>query len=145
MPPRIQKLIFIVISVIFLMISLIVILFNIEDNIVFFFTPSEIIENKILNDENIRIGGLVKINSIIYNEDKSIDFIITDNKNDISVNYYGIIPDLFKEGSGVVAEGELLRKKLIANKILAKHDENYMPEGIKKQLIETDNWQKNYK
>ena len=108
---------------------------SLEDNLVYFFSPTEI-NNKmdISYKEKIRVGGLVKENSINKDE-TSINFIITDLKNEIIVLYSGSIPNLFSEGKGVVAEGKLKDKKLlIADKILAKHDENYMPPEVKEAL-----------
>jgi len=105
------------------------------DNVVYFFSPSEIYnKTNISFDKKIRIGGLVKINSI--NKDGvSTNFIITDLKKEILVSYKGLVPNLFMEGKGVVAEGKLNDKKyFIADKILAKHDENYMPPEVKKAL-----------
>ena len=104
---------------------------SLEDNLVYFFSPTEI-NNKmdISYKEKIRVGGLVKENSI-NKEETSINFIITDLKNEIIVLYSGSIPNLFSEGKGVVAEGKLKDKKLlIADKIIAKHDENYMPPEV---------------
>ena len=90
-------------------------------------------------EQNIRIGGLVKENSIKKNNEFLI-FIVTDKKNEIIVSYQGLVPNLFAEGKGVVAEGKLRdRKYFIANKILAKHDENYMPPEVKKALDQSNN------
>ena len=128
--------------IIFLMLSLLlataVILFifkSLEDNVVYFFSPTEIYnKSNISFNEKIRIGGLVKENSLVKNQ-KSIKFIITDLKNEIIVTYKGQVPNLFSEGKGVIAEGQLKDKKyFIANKILAKHDENYMPPEVSKAL-----------
>ena len=108
---------------------------SLEDNLVYFFSPTEI-NNKmdISYKEKIRVGGLVKENSI-NKEETSINFIITDLKNEIIVLYSGSIPNLFSEGKAVVAEGKLKDKKLlIADKIIAKHDENYMPPELKESL-----------
>ena len=113
---------------------------SLEENIVYFFSPSEI-HNKtdISFDKKIRIGGLVKTNSISKKE-TSINFIITDLKKEIVVSYRGLVPNLFSEGKGVVAEGKLIDKKyFVADKILAKHDENYMPPEVKKALGNSDN------
>ena len=104
---------------------------SLEDNLVYFFSPTEI-NNKmdISYKKKIRVGGLVKENSV-NKEETSINFIITDLKNEIIVFYSGSIPNLFSEGKGVVAEGKLKDKKLlIADKIIAKHDENYMPPEV---------------
>ena len=108
---------------------------SLEDNLVYFFSPTEI-NNKIniSYHEKIRVGGLVKENSITKKE-TSINFIITDLKNEIFVTYSGPIPNLFSEGKGVIAEGKLKDKKFfVADRILAKHDENYMPPEVGKAL-----------
>jgi len=108
---------------------------SLEENIVYFFSPTEIYNKlNISFDEKIRIGGLVKENSLIKSQ-KSIKFIITDLKNEIIVTYNGLVPNLFSEGKGVIAEGQLKdRKYFVADKILAKHDENYMPPEVSKAL-----------
>ena len=95
-------------------------------------TPSEIIlKDEIIKRDKIRIGGMVKVNSVKINQ-KDIQFIITDTKNEIIVNYSGAIPNLFVEGKGVIAEGKLKDKKFfLADRILAKHDENYLPPNMK--------------
>ena len=113
---------------------------SLEENIVYFFSPSEIYnKTNIVFNEKIRIGGLVKMNSIKKNE-TSINFVITDLKKEIIVSYQGLVPNLFSEGKGVVAEGKLKDKKyFIADKILAKHDENYMPPEVKKALENSNN------
>lgn len=127
----------------FLLISLTLIIYiifqSLEKNVVYFFSPTEI-----YNDQNvsfgkkIRIGGLVKEGSII-NKQTSISFIITDLKNEIIVSYIGSVPNLFAEGKGVVAEGKLEDKKFfVAELILAKHDENYMPPEVSKALEKSD-------
>ena len=115
------------------------ILKSLEENIVYFLSPTEIYnQTDISTDKKIRVGGLVKINSIIKDGNK-INFIITDLKKEIIVSYSGIIPNLFSEEKGVVAEGKLKDKKyFIADTILAKHDENYMPPEVKKALDKTD-------
>jgi len=108
---------------------------SLEDNLVYFFSPTEI-NNKmdISYKKKIRVGGLVKENSV-NKEETSINFIITDLKNEIIVLYSGSIPNLFSEGKGVVVEGKLKDKKLlIADKIIAKHDENYMPPEVTEAL-----------
>ena len=108
---------------------------SLEDNVVYFFSPTEIYnKSNISFNKKIRIGGLVKEDSITKNH-TSIKFIITDLKNEIIVSYNGLVPNLFSEGKGVVAEGKLKDKKyFVAEMILAKHDENYMPPEVKKSL-----------
>ena len=117
-----------------------IVLRSLEENVVYFFSPTEIYnKTNITFDKTIRIGGLVKMNSISKNE-TSISFIITDLKKEIIVSYEGIVPNLFSEGKGVVAEGKLKDKKyFIASKILAKHDENYMPPEVSKALEMSNN------
>ena len=113
---------------------------SLEENVVYFFSPSEIYNKVDISfNKKIRIGGLVKIDSIKKNN-TSINFIITDLKKEIVVSYSGLVPNLFSEGKGVVAEGKLKDKKyFIAEKILAKHDENYMPPEVAKALENSNN------
>ena len=108
---------------------------SLENNVVYFFSPTEIYsKTNISFGKKIRVGGLVKVNSINKNE-TSISFVITDLKKEIVVSFNGLVPNLFSEGKGVVVEGKLKDKKyFIANKILAKHDENYMPPELKNMM-----------
>jgi len=146
MSKRFQRVVLIVGSLVFLLFSIILTLFNIKNNVVFFFTPSELFNQEIKNYKKIRIGGIVKNNSYKFDEINDQNFfIITDFKDEIDVNFIGIVPDLFKEGSGVVAEGNINNNILNANKIFAKHDENYMPEKISKDLKKSGYWKKEYK
>ena len=110
------------------------ILKSLEENVVYFISPSEIKKLTEINSDKIRIGGMVKNKSIIIKSNK-INFIITDFKNEINVSYSGSVPNLFAEGKGVVAEGYLKDKNYFnAVKILAKHDENYMPPEVKEAI-----------
>ena len=108
---------------------------SLEDNVVYFLSPTEInSKSDISFTKKIRVGGLVKAGSI-NREANILNFVITDLKNEILVSYNGLVPILFSEGKGVVAEGKLKdRKYFIADKILAKHDENYMPPEVSKAL-----------
>ena len=129
--------------VLLLLLATVVIFFifkSLEENIVYFFSPSEIYDKPNISlNEKIRIGGLVKENSI-FKDQTSIKFIITDLKKEIIVSYSGLVPNLFSEGKGVIAEGELKDKKyFVADKILAKHDENYMPPEVSKALEKSNN------
>ena len=132
----------IVISVL-LFVSVIVIMFvvlkSLEENIVYFFSPTEIFNKENISfNKKIRVGGLVKEGSLTNNQ-TTVNFIVTDLKNEIIVSYNGSLPNLFSEGKGVVAEGKLKDKKyFIADKILAKHDENYMPPEVSKILKKTE-------
>ena len=134
------RILFLILSLISLVIVFFLILKSLEDNIVYFLSPTEIYNKPNISfEKNIRIGGLVKENSIKKNNEFLI-FIVTDQKNEIIVSYKGLVPNLFAEGKGVVAEGKLRDKKyFIANKILAKHDENYMPPEVKKALDRSNN------
>ena len=110
------------------------ILIVLQDNILFFYTPSEILQKNLKQNEKVRLGGLVEENSLKRNNIK-VNFVITDLKREIIVTYNGLVPNLFSEGKGVIAEGKLKDKKyFIADKILAKHDENYMPPEVSKAL-----------
>ena len=113
---------------------------SLEENVVYFLTPTEIYNKTDISfEKKIRVGGLVKINSVNKGE-TLINFIITDLNNEIIVSYKGLVPNLFSEGKGVVAEGKLKDKKyFIADKILAKHDENYMPPEVKEALDKSNN------
>ena len=143
---RFQRLIIILLSLTLISGAVILILINSKNNIVFFYTPSEVTKLNIDKNQIIRIGGIVKKNSIQKKlNGTSVRFIITDNQKDIFVEYKGILPDLFREKQGAVVEGILINDNEIkAKRVLAKHDENYMPASIKKQLEEIDYWQKDY-
>ena len=117
-----------------------IVLRSLEENVVYFFSPTEIYnKTNISFEKKIRVGGLVKMNSVNKNK-TSINFVITDLKKEIVVTYNGLTPSLFAEGKGVIAEGKLKDKKyFVADKILAKHDENYMPPEVSKALEKTNN------
>ena len=132
------KLRFLFVSTILLILILTVylVLKSLEENVVYFQSPSEIRSLTELNNNKIRVGGMVKKNSISMNSNE-VNFIITDFKNEINVTYSGAVPNLFEEGKGVVAEGVLKDRNFFsATKILAKHDENYMPPEVKAALEE---------
>ena len=127
---------FIFLILITLSLSIFLIFKSLEKNVVFFQSPSDIKILSEIDKKKIRVGGMVKKNSISVKEQK-LRFVITDFKSEINVTYSGVIPNLFAEGKGVVAEGYLKdRNFFAATKILAKHDENYMPPEVKKALEE---------
>ena len=130
-----SRMVFLILLLLSATVIIFFILKSLEENVVYFFSPTEIYDKPNISlNTKIRIGGLVKENSLSKNQ-KSIKFIITDLKNEIIVSYNGIIPNLFSEGKGVIAEGQLKDKKyFVADKILAKHDENYMPPEVSKAL-----------
>jgi cytochrome c-type biogenesis protein CcmE len=132
------KLRFFFISLILIILSLaaFLILKSLEENVVYFQSPTDIQNSAEMNVKKIRVGGMVKNESILM-KDKIINFVVTDYKNEINVTYTGVIPNLFAEGKGVVVEGYLKdRNFFLATKILAKHDENYMPPEVKQALEE---------
>ena len=130
-----SRMVFLILLLLSATVIIFFILKSLEENVVYFFSPTEIYDKPNISlNTKIRIGGLVKKNSLSKNP-KSIKFIITDLKNEIIVSYNGSIPNLFSEGKGVIAEGQLKDKKyFVADKILAKHDENYMPPEVSKAL-----------
>ena len=144
---RFQRLIFILMSLVLLSAALLLILFNTKQNIVFFYTPTELLNNKnIPLDNKVRLGGYVKQESFSEKSLNNYVFKITDNVNELLVFYKGMLPDLFREGQGTVIEGYLDKdNNIIASKVYAKHDENYMPESIKKELEKNNQWKKDYK
>jgi len=130
------RILFLFLVIASVILSVYLVLKSLEENVVYFLSPTEIKNLTAINQKRIRIGGMVKNQSITINSDK-INFIVTDFKNEINVSYSGSVPNLFAEGKGVVAEGYLKdRSYFSADKILAKHDENYMPPEVKEALEE---------
>ena len=130
------RFLFVTLILVTLVLTVFLILKSLEENVVFFQSPTEIKTLSELDTNKIRVGGMVKKNSINVNSDE-VNFIITDFKNEINVSYSGAVPNLFAEGKGVVAEGFLKDRNFFsATKILAKHDENYMPPEVKEALEE---------
>ena len=128
------RILFLFLVIVSVILSVYLVLKSLEENVVYFLSPTEIKNLTAINKKRIRIGGMVKDQSIIIKSDK-INFIVTDFKNEINVSYSGSVPNLFAEGKGVVAEGYLKdRSYFSADKILAKHDENYMPPEVKEAL-----------
>ena len=128
------RFLFLVLLLATVILTVFLILQSLKENVIYFQSPSEI--NSLIEIENkkIRVGGMVKENSVVINSNE-VNFIITDFKNEINVTYSGAVPNLFAEGKGVVAEGFLKDKNYFsATKILAKHDENYMPPEVKEAL-----------
>lgn len=116
-------------------------LFALRDNIVFFYTPSELAQKQLAPGARLRIGGLVKEGSVVKNG-KDVAFAVTDRTKDLDVTYTGLLPDLFREGQGVVVDGQLLTDgKFKADSVLAKHDERYMPKDVADKLKAQGVWQ----
>ena len=132
------RILFLFLVIVSVILSVYLVLKSLEENVVYFLSPTEIKNLTVINQKRIRIGGMVKDHSILINTDK-ITFVITDFKNEINVSYSGSVPNLFAEGKGVVAEGYLKdRSYFSAVKILAKHDENYMPPEVEEALKESN-------
>ncbi|MBC8296310.1 MAG: cytochrome c maturation protein CcmE [Pelagibacterales bacterium] len=130
------RILFLVILLSSIILTIFLVLKSLEENVVYFLSPTDVKSLNELTQDKIRIGGMVKDSSINISSDK-INFIITDFENEINVVYSGLVPNLFQENKGVVAEGVLKDKNYFkAEKILAKHDENYMPPNMKEKLGE---------
>jgi cytochrome c-type biogenesis protein CcmE len=128
------RIVFLALILTSVILTVFLVLQSLKENVVYFQSPSEIKSLIELNKNKIRVGGMVKEQSIFINSDE-VNFIITDFKNEINVVYSGAVPNLFAEGKGVVAEGFLKDKNYFtATKILAKHDENYMPPEVKEAI-----------
>ena len=143
MNPKYKRLLILFLILSILGVATKLVLMALEENIIYFYTPNELKKKygNVKNIENkIRIGGLVLEDSVIIYKNESI-FEITDKKDNIKVFFKGQLPDLFREGQGIVAEGILKDNKLIANQVLAKHDENYMPPEVADSLIKSGVWQ----
>ena len=139
-----RRLVLIGSGLVVLAVAAVLVLTALRDSIVFFNSPTDIVEKKVQAGSRIRLGGLVQPGSL---ERKNIDavFDVTDGKNVIRVNYRGILPDLFREGQGVVAEGQLIDgTSFRADNVLAKHDENYMPKEVADALKKQGHWKDDY-
>ncbi len=123
-------------------IALGLVLFALRDNVVFFYGPTELAEKKPAPGTRLRIGGLVKDGSLVKGDGKAVTFAITDSNNNVNVSYTGLLPDLFREGQGVVAEGVVNTDgSFRADSVLAKHDERYMPREVADSLKKQGVWQ----
>lgn len=137
-----RRAVLILVCVGLLSLSSILVLFALRDSIVFFHTPSDVAEKGIAVGQRFRLGGLVAEGSVRRGEGASVEFDVTDTIKTISVSYNGVLPDLFREGQGVVTEGRLdASGKFLADTVLAKHDENYMPPEVASALKEKGVWE----
>jgi cytochrome c-type biogenesis protein CcmE len=117
-------------------------LFALRDNIVFFYTPSELAQKHVAPGTRVRIGGLVKEGSVVKNNGRDVSFVVKDQISELRVAYRGLLPDLFREGQGVVADGTLTPDgAFLADSVLAKHDERYMPREVAEALKKQGVWQ----
>lgn len=134
---RQRRLMFVLIIILASSAIVALVLYALKQNINLFYTPSQIALNEAPTQRRIRIGGMVEKNTLVRRDNLEISFIVTDLKEKIQVEYRGLLPDLFREGQGVVATGQLNEKRIfVADEILAKHDENYMPPEISDMLKE---------
>lgn len=135
-PARRNKLLFLIFSAVILTVVTALVLYALRQNISLFFTPTDISQGKAPMHHSIRVGGMVEKGSIVRSQTGvQVQFKITDYKHNITVHYKGILPDLFREGQGIVAEGEVVNSHFFqASQVLAKHDANYMPPEVKAAL-----------
>ncbi len=143
MKPKHQRLIFVLVSVVFLCVAVLFIMQAFKQNLVYFYSPSDIVANPPAAAQKIRIGGLVKTGSITKDNDR-VRFTVTDGKEELQVSYQGLLPNLFREGQGVIAEGVMEENGLTASTILAKHDEKYMPKEVVDALKKSGHWKEQY-
>ena len=140
MKPKHQRLLMICAGLLGLGIAIFLVSMAFRDNLVFFYTPSELAEKKIHPKQRLRVGGIVEKNSVTQHGE-NVSFHITDHAKVLKVNYTGLLPDLFREGQGVVVEGHLSNPDIFqAESVLAKHDENYMPKEVADSLKEKGLW-----
>lgn len=142
-----KRLTFVIIGLLLLGSSAALILTAFEDNIVFFYSPTDIAEKALRPGQTVRLGGLVQADSVKKASDGvTTEFVITDTNKTISVRYAGLLPDLFREGQGVVTQGSLGPDgTFVASEVLAKHDENYMPKEVADALKKSGNWKESEK
>ncbi len=145
MTPKRQRLLFLITGMLMLSAAAALVLVAFRSNLVYFYTPSDILTLSSPPAGKIRLGGMVKTGSLRTQQDGSILFTITDGAHDIHAHYLGLLPSLFREGQGVIADGTLNPQgQLLASNILAKHDENYMPPEVAKKLKSMGHWKTDY-
>lgn len=140
MKPKHRRLTFVVIGLALLGVAAALVLSALEESIVFFHSPSELAAAEAITDRRLRVGGLVEEGSVVQ-AGATVTFRITDLANTVPVAYTGILPDLFREGQGVVAEGHMDKGVFVADQVLAKHDETYMPPEVADALKQSGQWQ----
>lgn len=140
MKPKHQRMIFVAFTVVSLCVATLLVMNAFRQNLVFFYSPSELALRPVDNTQLIRIGGLVEAGSIERGENDRLQFRISDGKATLTVMYQGMVPALFREGQGAVAEGYLDNGEFHATRILTKHDENYMPREVVDALKKSGRW-----
>jgi cytochrome c-type biogenesis protein CcmE len=139
--PKRKRLVFVSLGLGVLTVAVLLVLNALEDSVVFFHSPTEVMEHRVSTDRRLRIGGLVEQGTVQHGGGAEMLFRVTDLANTIAVSYTGILPDLFREGQGVVVEGRIRDGVLIADQVLAKHDEKYMPPEVAESLKKSGQWQ----
>lgn len=135
MKARHKRLGFLIVGLVVLGLAATLVLKALDSNLSYFFSPTEVVENKAPSDHVFRLGGLVQPGSLERGKELTVRFVVTDNAHEVKVAYTGILPDLFKEGQGVIAQGRMSPDGVfIAEEVLAKHDENYMPPEVAEAL-----------
>jgi cytochrome c-type biogenesis protein CcmE len=141
MTPKRRRLSIIIIGLVMLGTAAALVLTAFEDNLVFFFSPTDLKSKTVAAEQRIRIGGLVEEGSVKKSEDGLVvNFRVTDLENALPVTFKGILPDLFREGQGIIAEGRIVQGTFNASEVLAKHDENYMPKEVADALKKSGKW-----
>jgi len=140
-----KRLTFVIIALLLLGGATALVLSAFEENIVFFQSPTDVADGKVTQDRRFRLGGLVEEGSVDRSAGKTVTFRVTDLAKSVNVSYTGILPDLFREGQGVVCEGKLVGGTFIADEVLAKHDEKYMPPEVADALKKSGQWKGNEK
>ena len=141
MRPKHKRLVFVGVGLGILAFAAFLVLSAIRDSVVFFHTPTEVAEKKTADDRRMRLGGLVEEGSVERGQGTQTHFRVTDLANAVPVTYTGVLPDLFREGQGVVVEGRIRDGVFVAEQVLAKHDENYMPPEVADALKKSGQWQ----
>lgn len=145
MKPKHQRLAFFLVSAAMVSVAMVLILKTFNQNLIYFYSPGDLVSATIQGDKMIRVGGLVESGSIAHIAADHIAFTITDNRASLKITYKGIVPALFREGQGMIAEGYLQTDgSLKASRILAKHDENYMPPEVAAALKKSGHWKEQY-
>jgi cytochrome c-type biogenesis protein CcmE len=139
--PKYKRLVFVSLGFGILAIAALLVLNALEDSVVFFHSPTEVAEKRVSTDRRLRIGGLVEDGSVQRGAGSEVRFRVTDLANTVAVSYSGILPDLFREGQGIVVEGRISNGVLVADQVLAKHDEKYMPPEVAEALKRSGQWQ----
>ena len=136
-----KRLTFVGIALLLLATAAALVLTAFEDSIVFFYSPTDLVTKTPEPDRRLRLGGLVEVDSIQKSDGGTVKFRVTDTAETVDVTFKGLLPDLFREGQGVVAEGRYIKSVFVADNVLAKHDENYMPPEVAEALKQSGQWQ----